>query len=127
MDSLKELEKKISERLSDFYLKEMGLEPASVKTAVQEDLLISRFENALSPSEINLFHQEAGRRLIKEMNEKLAQEILPELQKVLYPLTGKKAVGLEIELHERGREKVFLITLESPIDVASSGNKPKKA
>jgi uncharacterized protein YbcI len=97
----------------------MGFKPPLVKTAIQEDLLIIRIENALSPSEIILISQETGKRLIKEMNEKLAEEILPNLQIVLFPLTGKKAVGLEIELHERGHEKVFLITLESPNEVSS--------
>ena len=117
MDSLKELEKNISTAFSAFYEKEMGFKPSLVKTGIQEDLLIIRIENALSPSEINLISQETGKRLIREMNDQLAQEILPELQKALFPFTGKKPVALEIELHERGREKVFLVTLESPINV----------
>ncbi len=73
-------------------------------------------------SEINLISQEPVKKLIKEVNEKLAEEILPEFQKILFPLMKKIAGKLEIETHEHCREKVLLITIDSPIDVASSGN-----
>lgn len=116
MESLKDLERKISENMSDFYEKEMGLRPSAVRTAIQGDLVIIRFENALSPSEINLIRQEAGKRLIQEVYEKLSRQIFPGLQSLLRQLTGKEAVGLEIELHEHSREKVFLIMMEVPLE-----------
>jgi uncharacterized protein YbcI len=116
MESLKDLERKISENMSDFYEKEMGLRPSAVWTAIQGDLVIIRFENALSPSEINLIRQEAGKRLIQEVYEKLSRQIFPGLQSLLRQLTGKEAVGLEIELHERSREKIFLIMMEVPLE-----------
>ena len=116
MEFLKDLEQKISEKMSDFYEKEMGLRPSAVQTAIQGDLVIIRFENALSPSEINLIRQEAGKRLIQEVHEKLSRQIFPGLQTILRQLTGKEAVGLDIELHERGYEKIFLITMETPFE-----------
>lgn len=116
MESLKDLEQKISQKMSDFYEKELGLRPSAVRAAFQKDLLIIRFENALSPSEVNLITQEAGKRLIKEVHEKLAQQIFPALQSTLQHVIGKQAVGLDIELHERGREKIFYITMEAPLE-----------
>jgi uncharacterized protein YbcI len=115
MESLKDLEQVISQKLSDFYEKELGLRPSGVHTAIQGDLIIIRFENVLSPSEINLITQESGKRLIKEMHERLARQILPGLQSILRYLTGTEAVGLDIELHARSREKIFLITIETPL------------
>ena len=115
MESLKDLEQKISQKMSDFYEKEMGLRPSGVHTAIQGDLIIIRFENVLSPSEINLITQESGKRLIKEMHERLARQILPGLQSILRHLAGTEAVGLDIELHERSREKIFLITIVTPL------------
>ena len=115
MKLLKDLEEKISQKMSDFYEKELGLRPSGVHTAIQGDLIIIRFENALSPSEINLITQESGKRLIKEVHERLARQILPGLQSILRHLTGTEAVGLDIELHERSREKIFLITIEAPL------------
>jgi len=115
LESLEDLELAISQKMSDFYEKELGLRPSGVHTAIQGDLIIIRFENALSPSEINLITQESGKRLIKEVHERLAQQILPGLQSILRHLTGKEALGLDIELHERSREKIFLITIETPL------------
>ena len=115
MESLKDLEQEISQKMSDFYEKELGLRPSAVRAAFQEDLLIIRFENALSPSEINLITQEAGKRLIKEVHERLARQILPGLQSILRHLMAAEVVGLDIELHERSREKIFLITIETPL------------
>ena len=69
MESLKDLEQEISQKMSDFYEKELGLRPSGVHTAIQGDLIIIRFENVLSPSEINLITQESGKRLIKEIHE----------------------------------------------------------
>ena len=115
MESLKDLEQKISQKMSDFYQKDLGLRPSGVHTAIQGDLIIIRFENALSPSEINLITQESGKQLIKEMHERLAQQILPGLQSILRHLTAAEAVGLDIELHERSREKIFLITIKAPL------------
>lgn len=115
MESLKDLEHKISQKMSDFYEKDLGLRPSGVHTAIHGDLLIIRFENALSPSEINLITQNSGKRLIKEMHERLARQILPGLQSILRHLTATEVVGLDIELHERSREKIFLITMETPL------------
>ena len=115
MESLEDLELAISQKMSDFYEKELGLRPSGVHTAIQGDLIIIRFENVLSPSEINLITQESGKRLIKEMHERLARQILPGLQSILRHLTGTEPVGLDIELHERSREKIFLITIEAPL------------
>ena len=125
MESLKDLEKKISEKMAHFYEKELGLRPSAVRTAIQADLIIIRFEDALSPSEINLITQEPGKRLIKEMHERLAQQVFPGLQSVLRQLTGKEAVGLDIELHERNHEKVFVITMETAIEESFSGEAPE--
>ncbi|MGH7274090.1 MAG: Na-translocating system protein MpsC family protein [Nitrospiria bacterium] len=125
MESLKDLEQKISQKMSDFYEKELGLRPSAVRSAFQGDLLIIRFENALSPSEVNLITQEAGKRLIKEVHEKLAQQILPGIQSILRHLTGRKAVGVDIEFHERGREKVFFITMETPLEEPPAQETPE--
>ena len=116
MKFLRDLEQNISEKMSDFYERELGLRPSAVRTAIQGDLIIIRFKNALSPSEINLLAQEAGKRLIKEIHEKLSQQIFPRLQSILRDLTGKEAVGLDIELHERSCEKIFFITMEISIE-----------
>ena len=120
MKSLKDLEQDISEKMADFYESALGLRPSAVRTAIQGDLIIIRFKDALSLSEINLSSQEAGKRLIKLVHEKLSQQIFPILQSVLRNLTGKEAVGLDIELHERSREKIFLIPMEAPLEESLS-------
>jgi uncharacterized protein YbcI len=125
MESLKDLEQKISQKMSDFYEKEMGLRPSGVHTTIQGDLIITRFENALSPSEINLITQDSGKRLIKEVHERLARQILPGLQSILRHLTATEAVGLDIELHERSREKIFLITMETPLEGPPAQDAPE--
>jgi uncharacterized protein YbcI len=115
---VKDLERMVSKEMGVFYEKEMGLRPSSVKTVIQGDLIIIRFENALSPSEMQLIQQEAGKRLIHEVFEKVSEQIFPRLQSLLQRLTEKKAVGFKIELQERGREKVFFINLVTPIEEA---------
>src|SRR3972149_6244273 len=111
--------------MSDLYEKELGLRPSGVHTAIHGDLLIIRFENALSPSEVNLITQEAGKRLIKEVHEKLAQQIFPALQSTLQHVISKQAVGLDIELHERGREKIFYITMEASLEEPPAQDAPE--
>lgn len=105
----------LSERMAEWYEKEMGMRPSGVKVASEGEMVFVRFKNVLCPSEVNLSTQKAGRELIREVNERLCQQALPTVKEIVSEITGSELLDLQVEVNLPLHEKIYILTLDRPL------------
>ena len=69
--SKQEIENEISQMMTKFLKEQMGEEAETVITQVVGDTIIVRFKGVLPPAERHLAKNQEGKRLMREMKEKL--------------------------------------------------------
>jgi hypothetical protein len=57
----------------------------------------------------------AGRLLIQEVNDKVCQELQPNLNSLLQEITGLHLLDVGVGLFWKRREKVFLLTMSDTV------------
>lgn len=82
---------------------------------IVDDLIILRCKEALSLSEVNLSTLRAGRLLLQEVNERLCQELKPDVGRLLREITGRRLVDICVGLFAARREKVYLFTMSDKV------------
>lgn len=109
------LKTELSERMAEWYEKEMGMRPSGVKIASEGEVLFLRFKNVLSPSEINLSSYKAGKRLMREVNDKLCREEFMVVKDIIFELTGLGLIDIQVEVNIPLHEKIYILTLDHPL------------
>ncbi len=101
--------------MAQWYEKEMGMRPSEVKITSEGEMLFIRFKNVLCPSEINLSGQEAGQRLLREVNDRLCRQAFPLVKKIIVELTSVELLNLQVEFNLPLHEKLYILTLDRPL------------
>ena len=109
------LKAELSKRLAAWYEREMGMRPSEVKITSEGEILFIRFKDVLSPSEINLSTQKAGKELIREVNERLCQQAFPRVKEIISELTGLELLDLQVESNLLLHEKLYVLILNRPL------------
>jgi len=78
--SKQEIENAISQVMTKFLKEQMGEEAEAVITQVVGDTIIVRFKGVLPPAERHLAKNQEGKRLIREMKEKLSESNTEQAQ-----------------------------------------------
>ena len=86
-----------------------------------DDLILLRCKGALSSSEVDLGSMKSGRLLLQEVSERTCQELKPELDKLLYEITGMRLVDICVGLFLERREKVYLLTMSDTVKQSAEG------
>ena len=79
------------------------------------DLILLRCKGALSSSEVELGSMKSGRLLLQEVNERTCQELKPDLDRLVYQLTGQRLVDLCVGMFLERREKVYLFSMSDTV------------
>jgi len=80
-----------------------------------DDLILLRCKEALSPSEVNMATLRAGRFLLQEDGERLCHELKPNLNTLLYRITGLRLLDICLGLFVERREKIYLFILSGAV------------
>jgi len=90
----------------------MGLYPSEVTITSEGKVLFVRFKDAVSPSEVNLSSHKAGKKLLREVTDKLCQDQFPTLKDIIYELTERELLEVQVEINIALREKIYILTLD---------------
>ncbi|MBI4523736.1 MAG: DUF2294 family protein [Deltaproteobacteria bacterium] len=82
---------------------------------IVDDLILLRCKEAISPSESNLSAMKSGRLLLQEVSERICRELKPDLDRVLYRITGLHLLDICVGLFIERREKVYLFTMSDTV------------
>lgn len=109
------LKKELSQRMASWHEKEMGMRPSEVKITSEGEILFIRFKNVFCPSEVNLSDQKAGKKLIREVNDRLCQQAFPLIKKIIVELMGMELLNLQVDINLPLHEKLYILTLDRPL------------
>ena len=101
--------------LVEFFEQRMGGR-WSTEISIIGDLIVMRCKKAFSPSEINLGTMKAGRLLLQEVSERLCRELQPDLDKLLYEITGRRLVDMCVGLFLDRRERIYFFSMSDTVD-----------
>lgn len=100
--------------LGEFFAHRMGGH-WDLNIKIVDDLILLRCKEALSPSKMNLASMKAGRLLLQEVSERLCRELQPDLNRVLYQITGLCLLDIGVGLFWQQREKICLFTMSNRV------------
>ena len=100
--------------LGEFFRERVG-GSGEMEVKILDDLILVRCKKAISPSEVDLGSLKAGRMLLQEVSEKLCYELQPDLNKLLYRITGLRLIDICVGLFLQRREKIYLFTMSDRV------------
>lgn len=114
MKSLGEIEAAICEGISHFEQEYMGRGPKNIQAHLIEDLLVVRLQGVMTAAEKHLvktLSSEKGRDLLKQVRTQLIEIARPQLDTLVFSITGEKVISLHHDISVITGEEVVLFTL----------------
>jgi uncharacterized protein YbcI len=105
---------RLGHALEEFFGERFG-RSRDVEVKVIDDLILLRCKGAVSPAEADIGTMKAGRLLLQEVSERVCGEIQPNLDKLLYEMTGFRLVEICVGLFLERREKVYLLRMSDSV------------
>lgn len=112
------LEALISKKMISFQREQLGRGAESAKTYIFDDIILVRLKGVLTSAEKQLARQEKGKALIKEMRYQLEEIIRPQLETLIFDITGTKVVSLHNDISTKTGERIDVIVLEEVLEFA---------
>ena len=100
--------------LEEFFASRMGGH-RDFNIKIVDDLILLRCKEALSPAEMNLASMKAGRLLLQEVSERLCHELQPDLNRVLYQITGLRLLDIGVGSFWQRGEKIYLLNMSNKV------------
>lgn len=116
--SKQEIENAVSQVMIKFLKEQMGEQAEAVITQVVGDTIIVRFKGVLPPAERHLAKNQEGKRLIREMKEKLIERAKPLLEVMIQNLTEAEVVDIHSSFDVETGERIEIFTLNKDLEKA---------
>lgn len=116
--SKQEIENAISQVMTKFLKEQMGEKAKAVITQVVGDTIIIRFKGVLPPAERHLAKNQEGKRLIREMKEKLIERAKPLLEVIIQNLTEAEVIDIHSSFNVEADERIEIFTLSKDLEKA---------
>ena len=101
-----------------FLKEQMGEQAEAVITQVVGDTIIVRFKGVLPPAERHLAKNQEGKKLIREMKEKLIERAKPLLEVMIQNLTEAEVVDIHSSFDVETGERIEIFTLNKDLEKA---------
>jgi uncharacterized protein YbcI len=112
-----EIEAQISQAMVQFEIDYMGRGPKEARSYIIDDMVLVRLKGVLTPAEQQLAKTSEGSELVKKMRATLIEKAKPLLFQVIGDITATKAGSLHTDISTAADERVFVFTLEQPLEV----------
>jgi uncharacterized protein YbcI len=109
------LRQRLHQDLEEFWADQMG-GSGNTEIKIVDNLILVRCKEALSPSEVNVATLRVGRFLLQEVGERLCQELKPNLNTLLYRITGLRLLDICVGLFVERREKIYLFIMSDAVE-----------
>ena len=112
------IESEISQAMAGFLKEQLGEDAKTIKTQLIGDTIIVRFKSVLPPAERNMARSPEGAKTIKELKNKLLNEIKPLLEELIRNLTEADVVDIHSSFDTETDERIEVFTLNKILEYA---------
>ncbi len=109
------LRQRLHQDLEEFWADQMG-GSGNTEIKIVDNLILVRCKEALSPSAVNMATLRVGRFLLQEVGDRLCQELKPNLNTLLYRITGLRLLDICVGLFVERREKIYLFIMSDAVE-----------
>ncbi|MCX6040464.1 MAG: DUF2294 domain-containing protein [Caldilinea sp.] len=113
-----QIEAAINSAITKFEREILGRGPKEARVFIVHDLVVVRLKGILSPGEQQLAREPGGIDLIKQMRTRLVESFAHELCHLVEEQVGIAVTSMHADISTRSGERVFVFTLEAPINDA---------
>ena len=111
METIGQIEAKISEAIIKFEKEYMGRGPMETKTYILKDIVFIRLKGVLTPAEEQLAKTVEGADLIKRTRVQLLEGARNLLENIILDITGCQIKSLHTDISTKTGERVIIFTL----------------
>lgn len=111
-----QIESEIGETLGKFLKTQMGENTENVITNINKDTVFVRFKGALSPAERSLMQDFERAKSIKELKEKLIENIKPKLGNIIKELINVKVKNIHSDIDTGTGERIIIFTVDENLE-----------
>ncbi len=117
-----QMEAKISEAVSKFEVEYMGRGPTSIRTYINNDMIIVRLKGFMSPSEKKLTENPQGVELYKKLRSSLFEAGRGYLETMIEEISSVAIVSTHSDISTKTGEKIIIMIVDQNLeDVLTKG------
>jgi uncharacterized protein YbcI len=116
METIGQIEAKISEAIIKFEKEYMGRGPMETKTYILKDMIFVRLKGVLTPAEEQLANTNEGANLIKRTRVQLLEGARILLENIILDITNCQIKSLHTDISTKTGERVIIFTLNQNLE-----------
>lgn len=116
METIGQIEAKISEAIIKFEKEYMGRGPMETKTYIIKDMILVRLKGVLTPAEEQLSKSAEGADLIKKTRLQLLEGARDLLEKIISNTTNCNIKSLHSDISSKTGERIIVFTLDQNLE-----------
>jgi len=111
-----QIEFAISERVGDILDVQMGEGSDHITTNINDEAILIRLKNALSLAERYVMKNPEGAKAIKELKEKIIENVKSQLENIIKELTNTKVTNIYSDINTKTGERIIVITVDENLE-----------
>ena len=116
METIGQIEAKISEAIIKFEKEYMGRGPVETKTFIFRDMILVRLKGVLTPAEQQLSKTAEGADLIKKTRLQLLEGARDLLENIIFNITNCNIKSLHSDISSKTGERIIVFTLNQNLE-----------
>ncbi|WP_366921514.1 DUF2294 domain-containing protein [Metallumcola ferriviriculae] len=105
------MEEKVTNAMIKIQKEQTGRGATSGKSYIIQDMIAVRLRGVLTPAESKLTHDSEGCRLIKDLRFHLEHMTRPQMEKIIYDITGVKVISVHGDISTKTGERLEVFML----------------
>jgi len=116
LETIGQIEAKISEAIIKFEKEYMGRGPVETKTYIFKDMILVRLKGVLTPAEEQLSKTAEGADLIKKTRLQLLEGARDLLENIIFNITDCNIKSLHSDISSKTGERIIVFTLNQDLE-----------
>ena len=92
----------LARAVQEFWEEYTGVRPACVRVVAGDEDIVVWLEGILSPAERQMASTQAGRKTLKELEERILEQARPQLQRLVEGIVGQESTLAQVHLDAAG-------------------------
>ena len=115
--SKRRLELEVGKKVAEFLNEPLGEAPEDVITRIMEDTIMVKLKEAIPPAERHLMEESGGMRALKELKEKLIEDITPQLEHIIEELTASRVINSYSSIDRMSGDRILIFSMDGSIQL----------